>query len=158
MPRPPHKDEPSPEETLAAFLLTESRQDVLCQGWHFNTARTPCYLDEDGKSDMSSHKILQLLDSSPSVSLQGNTLHYDAKPIPETVEVLAALDLAFKDLPLLCNRVVVLRASKNLQDRLRVSPALHAFTERQEAEAYGLLKQWEAERVAPNMLRPLVRR
>ena len=160
LPRPPHKDEPSPEEKLAAFLLTEARQEVLCQGWHFNTAHTDCGLDEEGKSDLRNcnFNILQLLDSPPSVSLQGNILCYDAKPIPETVEVLAALDLEFKDLPLLCSRVVVLKASRNLQDRLMVSPTLHAFTERQEVEAYARLKQWEAERTAPNMLRTLITR
>ena len=150
-----------PEERLAALLLTEARQDVLCQGWHFNTARITCCLKEDdegGKSDLCTHNILKLLENPPSVVLRGDVLHYHGKPFPQELVVRAAIDLEFKDLPLLCNRLVVVRATRNLQDRLRVSPTLHAFTERQEAEAYGLLKQWEAEQTCANMLRPLMRR
>ena len=162
VPRDSSRDAPpSPEERLAVFLLTEARQDVLCQGWHFNTARITCYLEEDdegGKSDVCTNNILKLIESPPSVVLRGDVLHYYGKSFPQELVVVAAVDLEFKDLPLLCNRYVVVRATRNLQDRLRISPMLHAFTERQEAEAYGLLKQWEAEQTSANMLRPLMRR
>lgn len=147
----------SQEEHLAALLLTDTRRAVLCQGWHFNTAHMTVSLEE-GEADMTYTPILDIISGPPGVSLLGEKLVHLQPPHPEEVTVRVLRDVAFKNLPPLFSRYVVIKAGRGLQDRLLISHTLHGFTEREEWEAYGHLKQWEAEHTAPSMLTGLMRR
>ena len=142
----------SPEERLAAFLLEDTRLMILSQGWHFNAAETTVSLNTNGEGEVPAN-TLSLIRSQPMARLQGDkVISVKGPPYAESVLLSLAVEISFNRLPNLCLRYVVVKATRLLQDRLMTSPTLHAFTEREEMEAYVHLKMWEAEAQAPNML------
>ena len=148
----------SPEGRLAAFLLEQTRLIILSQGWHFNTFETTVSL-EKGVGQAPEH-TLAVLRSRPLLRLEetenGQKLvSIKDAPYAEKATTEVSIDISFDQLPLPCRRYVEVKATRLLQDRLMTSPTLHAFTERDEMEAYAHLKMWEAEAQAPNMLTTL---
>ena len=101
--------------------------------------------------------VLAVLKSAPSLRLEETDngqkfISIKDTPYAEKATVEVSTDISFDRLPLPCRRYVEVKATRLLQDRLMTSPTLHAFTEREEMEAYVHLKMWEAEAQAPNML------
>ena len=131
------------EVSVAKNILEEVQRDVLSDGWSFNSETKVTYSpDTDDRIAISDH-VLHIdatrgYNTSVDVVQRGQYL-YDRKNHTYAFDTDLTCDqvvfLTWTDLPEVCRRLCMIRASRIFADRMDGTQATHAYTTADEAKA-----------------------
>jgi len=138
------------EAEVAESILDTVDREVQSMGWHFNTELNKSYAQDTNGYIQLGNDVLRAdatlkVDSKDLV--QRGTRMFDRQNHTFVIGASAALDvvvqLTFNDLPEVCKRYIVMRATRIFQDRVVGSGTLHDFQIRDEERALYELKEFD---------------
>ena len=138
------------EAEIAETILNTVDREVQSMGWHFNRELNKLFaISTDGEIILPADILradATLGAESPDLVQRGSKM-YDRKNHTFNIGAASALDivvqLTFNDLPEVCKRYVILRATRIFQDRVVGSNTLHDFQMRDEQGALMELKEFD---------------
>ena len=138
------------EAEVAETILNTVDREVQSMGWHFNTELNKLFAQTTDGEIVIPADVLRadatLGAESPNLVQRGLKM-YDRKNHTFNIGAAASLDivvqLTFDDLPEVCKRYVILRATRIFQDRVVGSNTLHEFQRRDEEYALIELKEFD---------------
>ena len=139
------------DAVMALNILDEISREVQSAGWHFNTEKdVPLIPDASGQLVVQGNVVRIDCEYPESKTydlvLRGSTV-YDRKnrtsTFTATVKVTAVYLFDFEELPECVKRFVTIRTARIFQDRMIGEPNHHAFTSRDEMNAWVALKEFE---------------
>jgi len=147
------------DAVIALQILRATSREVQARGWHFNTEKNyPLTPDTDGFLVLP-HTVLRAdtVDSSSDIDVvvRGNRL-YNRKDhtfqFEKEVYVDMVILLEFDELPEPARHFITIRSARIFQERVVGSESLSAFTKQDEARAFVILNEMEADTADYNIL------
>ena len=138
------------EAEVAESILDTVDREVQSMGWHFNTELNKSYAQDTNGYIQLGSDILRAdatLKADSKDLVQRGTRMFDRQNHTFVIGASAALDvvvqLTFNDLPEVCKRYIVMRATRIFQDRVVGSNTLHDFQIKDEERALYELKEFD---------------
>lgn len=147
------------DAVLALQILRSTSREVQARGWHFNTEKNyPLTPDTDGFLVLPNTVLrADTIDSSSDIDVvvRGNRL-YNRRDhtfqFEKAVYVDMVILLEFDELPEPARHFITIRSARIFQERVVGSESLSAFTKQDEARAFVLLNEMEADTADYNIL------
>jgi hypothetical protein len=147
------------DAVLALQILRSTSREVQARGWHFNTEKNyPLTPDTDGFLVLPNTVLrADTVDSSSDIDVvvRGNRL-YNRRDhtfqFEKEVYVDMVILLEFDELPEPARHFITIRSARIFQERVVGSESLSAFTKQDEARAFVILNEMEADTADYNIL------